>query len=403
MQELKERKIRENMSDLVDLTSNVDAVVKLLRESGIISEEEQSKIANLESPFDKKSQLYWLISRKEEDDALSQLIAALKATGNDSAAEKLADADNNNSSNPDDTMSQSHQQEDQQEAHVDEEGSAAKPRQTEPDHEGMALAQEFENELDRIENEVENEPVHDVVEAEVEVHEDHHHPSVEDVAQFVVDEVIQESEVRVEITAPTESEPEQEIEETKEPIHVHAQEEVDHKSAEIEASEVVAEPYVQQNGDIVHDEVKSEQESFVLEDRKEKEQSPDPTPKSPKQVSFGEATTSEPKEFVINEEPGDRRGSIEGGTKSIVALNRERFEKASSPNGEAPKVKFTIAKKGSPAGTPGAIRPDEEPKASTVQNLRNFFQKLGSNESEEGVAKRPGGRGGAAANRRTMF
>jgi hypothetical protein len=46
MQEAHEKKIRENMTDLVDLTSNVDQVLKVLREKDVISEEEQEKIVS---------------------------------------------------------------------------------------------------------------------------------------------------------------------------------------------------------------------------------------------------------------------------------------------------------------------------------------------------------------------
>jgi len=132
------------------------------------------------------------------------------------------------------------------------------------------------------------------------------------------------------------------------------------------------------------------------------------SPRPQKQVSFGEVTqpAEEPKEFVLHaeqEQSSSREESESPETKAgLVALNREKFEKSSPGGGAAggAKVKYSFAKKG---GAP-AVAAEEEPKESTVKNLRNFFQKLGSTDAEEGsVLKRPGVRASGTQNRRTMI
>ncbi|OXA42895.1 uncharacterized protein LOC110859125 isoform X1 [Folsomia candida] len=357
------KKISENMMELVDLITNLDDVVKYLRERDVLTEEEEREVAAQDAPFNKKSHLIWLIKQKEDDQAVTHFTAAVRATGNDVAADKLDSSPSSPSNHieADVTVVESHP-----------------PPAPQPDQEGMALAVEIEQEFDRIQSGMDKEKEE---EHETEVgnpnsdqeqgHLQDNEEGVEGQGQHEGHED-QESDVRVEITAPTESEPE----------------------AEEEDAVVV------ENGDEKHDEIEEEGSSPSSPPPVESSPPPPESPKPHKQVTFGGEVTEEREEFVLH---GDKDDDTSGGDrKSIVAMNREKFEKPSSPNGEsAPKVKYSFGKKG---GVAAGAPKEEEPKESTVKNLRNFFQKLGSIDAEEGsVLKRGGVRQGGSQNRRTMI
>lgn len=227
-----------------------------------------------------------------------------------------------------------------------------------PDTEGIALAVEIEKEFERIQSEQESEAS----------------------ANGLSEELEPESDVRVEITAPTESEPEfekdDEISGQAEEVVAEIEEKVEESLAKIESTpepeEIVAETVI----------AEEETEPVTIA---EEPVTPEPTPESPrpqKQVTFGSVTEPEEKEFILHQ--SDRESSPSELSKSIVAMNREKFEKSSPPTDpSAPKVKYSFAKKG---GVPTPA--EEEPKESTVKNLRNFFQKLGSVDAEEGKNKK---------------
>jgi len=150
----------------------------------------------------------------------------------------------------------------------------------------------------------------------------------------------------------------------------------------------------------------------------QEEVEPEPTPVSPEIKETTEEEKVEPTvittttEAVEEEErktsPLAREPSPSSDAKSIVALNREKFEKQSSIDTTGPPNVTYSFKKGGMMASP-AVAKEEEPKKSTVKNLRNFFQTLGSGskDAEGDVVTRPGlrngGGGGGAQNRRTMF
>jgi len=143
-------------------------------------------------------------------------------------------------------------------------------------------------------------------------------------------------------------------------------------------------------------------------DLEEQEVEPEPMPMSPEIKEPEEEEKVEPTVIVEEEEKKtvDRGPSPSSDAKSIVALNREKFERHTSTDGGPPNVTYSF-KKGGVMASP-AVAKEEEPKKSTVKNLRNFFQKLGSGskDAEAGdVVTRPGLRngGGGAQNRRTMI
>lgn len=315
----------------------------------------------------KASKLYSLIIEKE-DDAYFMLLDALRFTGNESLADMLERSDSPKT---------------EVETHA-----------YQLDQEGLELASAIEQEFELLQTEVEKEPMPEIV------------PEHEE-GRF------HETEVRVQVTAPTESDTEQEAENVAEQLVQEIEEHVqihDQNNEETQTSKCATpEPNVGVYAEVKQEQEKEESLSMSTpEPEPESEPEPEPIlkqdepdhyykdstpepdfehheepPKPQKQVSFGTTSSPEPKEFIINSNDESNKSRVPEdltGVKSIVAMNRKMFEQG-APNGDGPKVKYSFAKKGSA----GPVPKEEEPKESTVKNLRNFFQKLGSVEAEEGL------------------
>jgi hypothetical protein len=348
MQESHEKKIRQNIYSLVEVTTSLEELLEILRKKNVLTEEDQAEIVSshmLYSPhevheikhnyelqekadslFDRKSQLFWVITKKD-DSAFVALIEAFKALGNEKGVELLT--------------------QETQSSPVLETG----------DQEGVNLAEDMEKEFDRIQSQAESdtEPEKDssgiqvteevLKREEIPVEASGQVPQIKEMEQLE-DEI--ESDVRVEVTPP-ESDPE--MEEVAATASALAEE---HKAKE----------------EVVVEEVKAEVEVVVVEKTEEVKQ-----PQSAgKQVSF-----QTPKEFVINkknepESESSRDDELKPvGGKSLVAQNRELFEK-NAPKGV--NVRYSFKKE--------EAVPDAAEKK--VANLKNFFQNLSSGTKDDSNA-----------------
>jgi len=137
----KEQKLRDNLHLLINETNNEEEVLNILKQKNVINQAEFNDIAKAASPMGLKSQMFYLILKKD-DYAYHHLIEAFKETGNDTCVGILTGtADDTRPPPP------------KIEVEVFVTKADDVKETTTPDHEGIAIADEIEKELDRIESE----------------------------------------------------------------------------------------------------------------------------------------------------------------------------------------------------------------------------------------------------------
>jgi len=143
MDSAKEQKLRDNLNHLINETSNEDEVLNILKQKNVITQSEFNDIAKAASPMGLKSQMFYLILKKD-DYAYHHLIEAFKETENEACVGILTGTvvENKTTSLPPPKI--------EIEVFV-EKGDDVYA--TTPDHEGIAIVDEIEKELDRIESE----------------------------------------------------------------------------------------------------------------------------------------------------------------------------------------------------------------------------------------------------------
>jgi len=143
MDHAKEQKLRDNLHHLINETNNEDEVLNILKQKNVITQAEFNDIAKAASPMGLKSQMFYLILKKD-DYAYHHLIEAFKETENEACVGILTGTivEPKIESPPPPKI--------EVEVFVQK---ADDVYETTPDIEGIAIADEIEKELDRIESE----------------------------------------------------------------------------------------------------------------------------------------------------------------------------------------------------------------------------------------------------------
>jgi len=143
MDSAKEQKLRDNLHHLINETNNEEEVLNILKQKNVITQSEFNDIAKAASPMGLKSQMFYLILKKD-DYAYHHLIEAFKETENEACVGILSGTVvEPKATNP-------------PPPNIEVEVFVQKADdvyETTPDHEGIAIADEIEKELDRIESE----------------------------------------------------------------------------------------------------------------------------------------------------------------------------------------------------------------------------------------------------------